>query len=87
MDHILGHYGRLGLKTVILVDKAKKRLIDILDDPKEKGATVVQACKVIFWMVLNSAPSLLKDKEEIGSRDDAADTVLGKVPFTGDTIQ
>ncbi len=84
IDEILGQFGRLGLKWSVLVEKGKKCLEYIIDDPEEKGATKVQAVKIVFWTLLQCNPGLLKEEEELGTRDEAADKVLGPVlPFDG----
>ena len=83
IDHILAQYGRLGVKWKALVEKGKKCLEYIIDDPEEKGATKVQAVKVVFWTLLQCGVQHLKEEEDLGSRDEAADKVLGPVemPF------
>jgi len=83
VDHIFTHFGRLGLKWKVLVEKGKACLESIMDDPKEKGATKVQAVKVIMWTLLQVSPGLLKEEEELGTRDEAADKVLGSVVSFG----
>ena len=87
LDEILSQYARLSLRWSGIVGKAKAALQQILDNPEEKGATKVQACKVVFWAVLNSCPGLLREEEEVGTRDEAADKVLGEVvPFEGSKV-
>ena len=89
MDEILSQYARLSLRWSGIVGKAKKCLSEILDDPDEKGATKVQACKLVFWAVLNSSPALLRETVEIDTRDGNAEAVLGSEPvgFGSDQIQ
>ena len=82
-DHILGHFGRLGVRWSGLVEKGKRCLEEILDDKEEKGATKVQAVKVLFWTLLQASPGMLKEEEELGTRDEAADKVLGSVMSFG----
>jgi len=83
VDHIFTHFGRLGLKWKVLVEKGKACLEAIMDDEKEKGATKVQAVKVIMWTLLQVSPGLLREEEELGTREEAADKVLGTVmPFS-----
>ena len=79
ISHILSHYGRLGLRWSVLVEKGKRCLEHIIDDDNEKGATKVQAVKVVFWTLLQANPGLLREEEELGTRDEAVDKVLGPV--------
>ena len=81
-DEILAQYGRLSLKWKTLVEKSKKCLEFIIDDTEEKGATKVQACKVVLWCMLQQGAQHFRDEEDLTTRDDAADVVLGTVmPF------